>query len=74
MRETIIEILNNNGIFVNEDKPEEILEMDSVTFLTIIVDIENAFGITFPDDQITNNDMMSVQKLEEIVSTFSFSL
>ena len=42
--------------------------MDSITFITLIVDIESAFDITIPDDLLNMNHFMKVDNVIRIVS------
>ena len=45
----IINILEENGIYVSDDWDEE-LEFDSITFISTIVCLEEEFDIEVPDD------------------------
>lgn len=68
-RETLFDILNNNGIFFDETNLEALLEMDSITFVTLIVDIENSFGIEYPNEMMVYDNNVSVLRLEEIIQS-----
>ena len=48
----IVEVLEQNGIYISDDWDEE-LEFDSITFISTIVCLEEAFDIDVPDDLLT---------------------
>lgn len=51
-REKVIECLSNVGILI-DDQQEDVnvneYDIDSITFISFIVEIENEFGIVIPD-------------------------
>lgn len=52
----IISIMNENGIFVDcYDDAESAFEMDSLTFLSTIVDIEENFKVSIPAEFLGND-------------------
>ena len=53
-----------NGI----DFSDETQEIDSISFITVIVDIEREFDIEFPDEYLVMDSISSFDKLYEIVS------
>jgi|GEM_PF-1569311 phosphopantetheine attachment domain protein len=55
----IIKILNENGIEV--DGVNAILDFDSLTFVSIIVCIEDEFDLVIPDDILTRDNFLTVQ-------------
>lgn len=62
----IIKILMNNGIiFKLED--ELTSEIDSLAFVSLIVDIENEFNISIPDESFLDDSFRSVNGLAEVV-------
>ncbi len=68
-REILYDVLNNNGIFFDEGKPDQPLEMDSLTFVTLIVDIENSYGITYPQEHIVYDKDLTLIQLEEVIQS-----
>lgn len=66
-RNTLYEVLNNNGIFFDEDSLDQSLEMDSLTFVTLIVDIENSFGIIYPQEYMVYDKALTLIRLEEVI-------
>ncbi len=67
-REILYEVLNNNGIFFDEDGLDQPLEMDSLTFVTLIVDIENTFGIIYPQEYMVYDKALTLLRLEEVIT------
>ena len=45
-------ILEQNGIFFYDDM-EEILDLDSLTYVSILVELENEFQIDIPEQYLT---------------------
>lgn len=68
-REILFSLLNNNGIFFDEENLDQHLEMDSMTFVTLIVDIENSFGITYPDELMYYDENLTLLRLEEVIQS-----
>ncbi len=66
-REVLLHIFEDNGIFVNCDDLEEILEMDSITYITMIVDAENAFAIQIPEEQLIYSNNCSFKTMEDTI-------
>lgn len=67
MKERTIACLNEIGIFVDNDAdnlPLSELVQDSLTFITMIVELEKVFGVEIPDEYL-NYD--SLQTLDDIV-------
>ena len=48
----ISQLLFENGIIVDTDNPNESLEMDSITFASIIISIESTYHLTGPLDML----------------------
>ncbi|MDR2045274.1 MAG: acyl carrier protein [Clostridium sp.] len=61
-------ILEQNGVFLSDNYDEPLI-MDSLTFVTMVVDIEQTFGIAYPDELLSYNPDMSLFDLEKIVLT-----
>lgn len=58
IKEKLTSIMSQNGLcLLNE---EELLEIDSVQFITIILDIEEAFQIEIPDDKLIIDELKSL--------------
>lgn len=63
IRESIIEIFDENGINIYED--EESIELDSLMYISIIVAIEEKFQVEVPDEYLK---MEKLQYLSDFVS------
>ncbi len=72
IKEEVVKILENNGIVVemkdDGDAFFDITAIDSITFISFIVDIENIFGIAIPDELLS---LMIIQSLNGFVSVLS---
>ncbi len=64
IRNRLLNCLDRNGI----DFSDETQEIDSISFITVIVDIEREFDIEFPDEYLVMDSISSFDKLYEIVS------
>lgn len=63
IKDRLIQCLDKNGIDLDQDSPM----IDSISFITAIVDIEQEFGIEFPDEYLTTEAMSSYEKIYDIV-------
>lgn len=50
--EKVREIMKENGIFIFQGEENEELEIDSLRFISIIVQIEEEFGINVADEYL----------------------
>lgn len=48
VEQKLMSVFNKLGLFI--DKKDEILELDSLTFISLIVEIEEEFLLEFPDE------------------------
>lgn len=63
--EELIVMLEELGIVIEEN--DEIVDMDSITFITMIIRIEETFGIAFPDDLLNSSATHNIKNLEKII-------
>lgn len=63
IKDRLNQCLDRNGIDLDQDSPT----IDSISFITAIVDIEQEFDIEFPDEYLTTETMSSYEKIYEIV-------
>ena len=63
--EELIVMLDELGVVIEENG--EIVDMDSITFITMIIRIEETFGITFPDDLLNSSATHNIKNLERII-------
>lgn len=64
-RNKLIELLKENGVYV--DGEDEALELDSLTYVTVIVDIENEFGISYPEQFMIEEINITLGELEDTI-------
>ena len=68
----VIKALENNGIIVkienDGDAFLDISAIDSITFISFIIDIESTFEIVFPDEFLS---LMIIQSLNGVVHMLS---
>lgn len=72
--EKIIEIINEklkNPLISVEQKNADLLELglDSIIFISVIVALEEEFGMEFPDEKLTLTEMNTVTKIAEVISS-----
>lgn len=65
IKKIVIRILEENGIGINDEGG--FLNMDSISFISAIVSIEQEFEIEFPDEFLMLSRLDSVKKLVEII-------
>lgn len=72
--EQIIQITNDNledGIVIYEHQIEDDLfeyKLDSISFIKIIVQIEEAFKIEIPDEYLLFSEMNTIAKMVNVVT------
>jgi len=70
-RQMLFEVMGQNGIYINDfEDIHEVLQIDSITFVTTIIDIEQAFSISFDDndyEKVAEKDEITVALLEDII-------
>ncbi len=66
---SILAMLEGMGVSPDELDASGSLDMtlNSLQFVTLLVDIENQFGIEFADDVLVDGSFASVQTLAEVV-------
>lgn len=50
LRNNILTVFEENGVILLEDEFDTKIELDSLTYVTIIVDLEKKFNIELSDD------------------------
>jgi len=58
-------ILEENGIEINE--LDSIVNIDSISFISAIVDIEQVFHLEFPDEYLMNDLLNNVEDFVNII-------
>lgn len=67
IREEIIKIFEENGVDVTDEQQLE--DIDSVQYVSIVVDIEQLFGITLPDYVLEDNKFVDIDAFIETVKS-----
>ena len=68
VKEKIKVVLENNGITSGaNDADIDVAAVDSIAFISFVVDIENTFEIVFPDELLTFAILQSLDGLADIV-------
>lgn len=67
--EKIKQILKNNGIELGVSDRDAELQLDSITFLQVLVDIEDAFNVDLSNIENKNykNNIIKVAEIEELI-------
>ena len=69
--EMLLNALEQNGIYIEDSNDtDEVLVIDSISFVTLIVDLEELFGISFEDDdfaRMVENNGITIKLLETII-------
>lgn len=69
-RTEIIEILESMGIYVNQEEVSINLQeyiVDSIEFITFIVNLEEKLNFTFPDEYLIYESIATIDLLCEII-------
>ena len=72
VKSAIIEELENLGIIIDiseEDADLLSMDIDSITFITFIVALEERFEIQFPDEYLTMEVMNSLNGFSSLIYT-----
>ena len=64
----MLKIFNDNGIIILEGDLEQPLDIDSLRFISIIVQIEEVFGIIVPDELLIMQEYPDINSFVCMVS------
>jgi len=70
IRKAILKLLENNGIVIELDEGDLDLRnysIDSIMFISFIVDLENEFSIAIPDEYLTIELLQSIDGLTNFI-------
>ncbi len=67
IKNKMINILRQNGIIVFEEN--EVIEMNSLMFISLIVNIEEEFEIEVPDDYLNLNQLNCLSDFVILISS-----
>jgi acyl carrier protein len=54
LRAKVAVVMDQNGLIIDSDDLDSSLEVDSITFMSIIVGLEEEFGIVIPEGELVN--------------------
>lgn len=63
----VIKVLERNGVSVLDFESDYGIIIDSLQFITIVVDIEETFDIEIPDDYLIYDKMNNINNIITIV-------
>ncbi|MDR2177562.1 MAG: acyl carrier protein [Treponema sp.] len=74
VREKLLGILEESGLFIDQKSPEGDLDLreyivDSVQFMSFVVEIENQFDIEIPDEVLAYDNLASLNGFITIVES-----
>lgn len=73
IKETVLITLEENGIYIPDDLDEE-LDMDSITFISIAVYIEEKMQISIPDEYLAIDKFKTINSFIENINIILNSL
>lgn len=70
-RKQVIECFNNLGFVIDNDDSVDILDIldDSITYISFIIEIEQAFEIEIPDEYLLQGSMRTLGNVCEIIES-----
>lgn len=71
IRKKVIECFNNLGFVIDNDDSVDILDFldDSITYISFIVEIEQAFEIEIPDEYLLQGSMRTLGNVCEVIES-----
>lgn len=69
INEILTRIFDEKGVYLSENDFTEELVMDSITFISIVVAIEESFNIMIPDEYLLIDRMNSFEKVLAVVNS-----
>ena len=70
----IVECFNNIGILIDADQDNFILNeyiLDSLTFVSMIVEIEEKFNVRITDEYLSSNSLETYKDIENMLDKLS---
>lgn len=73
IREELLNIFAQVGIFIDEYEYDEVLQIDSIQFVNVILEIEETFTITVDEEYMLYERLNSLSAFENmIMKTINF--
>ena len=67
VKKTLIDIFEENGIFLNQDEYDTELQLDSIQFVNVIVQIEETFTITVDEEYMVQERLPTFHAVLDMV-------
>ena len=70
VRKKVLCIMENNGVLFDLENENDLIDVstiDSITFISFIVDVENEFEIVFPEELLSFDTLRSINGFTRIV-------
>lgn len=67
MKDKILEIFRENGVFIESSDYELELELDSMQFVSIIVSLEDEFCMEIPSDYLSSEKLKTLKDFENVI-------
>ncbi len=67
MKDKILDIFRENGVFIESSDYELELELDSMQFVSIIVSLEDAFCVEIPSEYLSSEKLKSLKDFENVI-------
>lgn len=64
----LITLFESQGVFLNQSETDEILSFDSLTFVTLIIEIENYYKIEIPDEYMLFEELNTINKVKRVIN------
>ena len=71
IKENAKKLFYENGIYVDLDDKEEKLELDSLSFISLIISIEEIYSIEVPIEMMQYEKWANILLIEENIKTIS---
>jgi acyl carrier protein len=68
-KENVMKILRNTLASYGIASDEDIALLDSVSYMSLLVDVENSFGTEIPDEFLTENLFADLEKFAGIIES-----
>jgi len=67
IREKLVEIFDNNGVYIVDNDMNFALDIDSIQTISIIVGIEEAFDVTLPEEFLVSSLLTTFNDYEQLL-------
>ncbi len=68
MEEKLLQIFSELGLYIDDTEYNEELDIDSITFITLVARVEDDFKIRIPDDKFSYEQLSSFRKFMIVIN------